>query len=363
MTLQHRDEQIGFIGVGNIGNPMARQMIAAGHSLVVFDLRGEAMENLLELGADAGASAADVASRCSVVFTSLPGPVEVDAAVAGGEGILSAASAGDIHVDLSSNSITAVQRLAALEAQHGVTYIDAPVTGGVTGAEAGTLTVLGSGDEQAFERVRPLLDAIGANVFHLGEAGTGCLFKLINNVIILCGNQIVQEALVLGVKAGLDPENLSEKLRLGTARPYMGLAPYLLGRRFENPSFTLKLAEKGRLARARSRARQPRPDAGRQRRAPDLSAGTRRRPWRAVVSRPRLRRSRWGRTPRSLRYSSTPGGPRSNPPNGLACPWHPLALLADGPVHDLEVADVGDAAVGVVIDQHEAGPAVPEFVA
>ena len=244
MTLPNRDEQIGFIGVGNIGNPMARQMIAAGHSLVVFDLRAETMENLLELGADAGASAADVASRCSVVFTSLPGPVEVDVAVAGGEGILSAASAGDIHVDLSSNSITAVQRLAALEAQHGVTYIDAPVTGGVTGAEAGTLTVLGSGDEQAFERVRPLLDAIGANVFHLGEAGTGCLFKLINNVIILCGNQIVQEALVLGVKAGLDPENLLEKLRLGTARPYMGLAPYLLGRRFENPSFTLKLAEK-----------------------------------------------------------------------------------------------------------------------
>ena len=244
MTLPNRDEQIGFIGVGNIGNPMARQMIAAGHSLIVFDLRGETMENLLELGADAGASAADVASRCSVVFTSLPGPVEVDAAVAGGEGILSAASAGDIHVDLSSNSITAVQRLAALEAEHSVTYIDAPVTGGVTGAEAGTLTVLGSGEEQAFERVRPLLNAIGANVFHLGEAGTGCLFKLINNVIILCGNQIVQEALVLGVKAGLDPENLSEKLRLGTARPYMGLAPYLLGRRFENPSFTLKLAEK-----------------------------------------------------------------------------------------------------------------------
>ena len=244
MTLPNRDEQIGFIGVGNIGNPMARQMIAAGHSLVVFDLRGETMENLLELGADAGQSAADVASRCSVVFTSLPGPVEVDAGVAGAEGILSGASVGDIHVDLSSNSITAVQRLAALEAEHGVTYIDAPVTGGVTGAEAGTLTVLGSGDEDAFERVRPLLDAIGANVFHLGEAGTGCLFKLINNVIILCGNQIVQEAMVLGVKAGLDPENLLEKLRLGTARPYMGLAPYLLGRRFENPSFTLKLAEK-----------------------------------------------------------------------------------------------------------------------
>jgi 2-hydroxymethylglutarate dehydrogenase len=137
-----------------------------------------------------------------------------------------------------------VKRLAEQEAAAGVSYIDAPVTGGVPGAEAGTLTVLGSGDEAAFERVRPLLAVIGSNIFHLGEAGSGCLFKLLNNVIILCGNQIVQEALVLGTKAGLDPEDLVEKLRLGTARPYMGLAPYLLGKRFDNPSFTLRLAEK-----------------------------------------------------------------------------------------------------------------------
>ena len=240
----NREAQIGFIGAGNIGNPMARQMIAAGHQLVVFDLRPEAIENLLELGADAADSPADIAARCSVVFTSLPGPVEVEAVVTDPDGILAGASEGDIHIDLSSNSITTVQRLAALEAERGLAYIDAPVTGGVPGAEAGTLTVLGSGDAEAFDRVRPYLEAIGANIFHLGEAGSGCLVKLINNMIVLCGTHIVQEAFVLGAKAGLEPGPLLEQLRLGTARPYLGLAPYLLGRRFENPSFTLRLAEK-----------------------------------------------------------------------------------------------------------------------
>ena len=239
-----RDQQIGFIGTGNIGNPMARQLINADHQLVIFDLRPEVMENLLELGAESADSCAEVASRCSVVFTSLPGPPEVEDAITGVHGILEGAQVGTIHVDLSSNSITTVRRLAKLEAAAGVAYIDAPVTGGVPGAEAGTLTVLGSGEADAFERVRPLLEHIGENIFHLGEAGAGCLFKLLNNVIILCGNQIVQEALVLGTKAGLDPEDLVEKLRLGTARPYMGLAPYLLGKRFDNPSFTLRLAEK-----------------------------------------------------------------------------------------------------------------------
>ena len=239
-----RDQQIGFIGTGNIGNPMAKNLIAAGHQLVIYDLRPEVLENLLELGAEPAESCAEVASRCAVVFTSLPGPPEVEAAITGADGILAGAAAGDIHIDLSSNSITTVRRLAQIEADAGVSYIDAPVTGGVPGAVAGTLTVLGSGDAEAFERVRPLLEPIGANIFHLGEAGSGCLFKLLNNVIILCGNQIVQEALVLGTKAGLDPEDLVEKLRLGTARPYMGLAPYLLGKRFDDPSFTLRLAEK-----------------------------------------------------------------------------------------------------------------------
>ena len=239
-----RDQQIGFIGTGNIGNPMARQLIRGGQQLVVYDLRPEVMENLLELGAESASSAAEVASRCSIVFTSLPGPTQIEAATVGPDGILAGASPGDIHIDLSTNSVKGVERILQLETNAGVIHIDAPVTGGVVRAGQGTLTILGSGDAETFERIRPLLDHIGDHVFHLGEAGMGCLYKLINNTIVLCGHMIVQEALVLGAKAGLDPLDLVDKLRRGTARPYMRLAEQFLDKHWENPTTTMVIAEK-----------------------------------------------------------------------------------------------------------------------
>ena len=245
MTDSSRDQRIGFIGTGNIGNPMARQLIRGGHQLVVFDLRPEVMENLLELGAESADSAAEVASRSSVVFTSLPGPPQIEAAT---DWLLKESSPeplpGDIHVDLSTNSLRGVQRIVGLETDAGVVHIDAPVTGGVVRAGQGELTVYGSGDPETFERVRPLLDHIGSNVFHLGDAGMGCLYKLVNNSIVLSGHMIVQEALVLGAKAGLDVPDLVEKLRLGTARPYMGLVDHFLARQWENPPSTMVIAEK-----------------------------------------------------------------------------------------------------------------------
>ena len=136
-------------------------------------------------------------------------------------------------------------------------HIDAPVTGGVGRAGEGTLTVYGSGDSDTFERGRPLLDHIGANVFHLGDAGMGCLYKLVNNVIVLSGHMIVQEALVLGARAGLDVPDLVEKLRLGTARPYMGLVDHFLAKQWENPPSTMVIAEKDvRLALELAREQQ-----------------------------------------------------------------------------------------------------------
>ncbi len=235
---------IGFIGTGNIGNPMARHVLAAGHDLIVFDLNTASTENLAELGARLATSPREVAETCRVVFTSLPGPQQVEDVARGADGLLAATQRGDIHIDLTTNSVSAVKRMAALEAANGVAYLDAPVTGGVAGAEAGTLTVLASGDRLAFDKVEPFLQAIGTNVFYLGETGTGTLVKLINNLIVLCAGQLMQEGLVLGAKAGLDPANLYEMLRLGTARPFIGLMPQVLGRRFENPSFSLGLAAK-----------------------------------------------------------------------------------------------------------------------
>lgn len=235
---------IGFIGTGNIGNPMARHILEGGFELVVHDRNPAASENLAELGAGRAGSPREVAERCRIVLSSLPGPRDVEEVASGPDGLASGAQAGDIHVDLTTNSVTAAQRMAAAAAARGTLYLDAPVTGGVAGAEAGTLTVLASGDRVAFEKAEPILKAIGENIFYLGESGTGTLVKLINNLIVLCAGHLMQEGLVLGAKAGLDPEKLYEMLRLGTARPYVGLMPFVMGRKFENPTFTLGLATK-----------------------------------------------------------------------------------------------------------------------
>lgn len=235
---------VGFIGTGNIGNPMARHILEAGHDLVVHDLREERANNLIELGAAWADSPKAVAERCRIVFTSLPGPPEVEAVVHGDNGILAGARPGDIHVDLSTNSVTAVQRLEADARAHGVIFVDAPVTGGVVGAEAGTLTLLASGDPGAVERTRPIMEAFGAHIFSLGSPGTGTLVKQINNVVSLCTSVLVAEVLVLGAKAGLDSKQLYEMLKVGSAGPHVGRMPLQVERKFDNPTFALALAAK-----------------------------------------------------------------------------------------------------------------------
>ena len=196
---------IGFIGTGNIGTPMAANLIRAGYQLRVHDLEPTRCEALLELGAELGGSPRELAESCSTLMTSLPGPPEVEEVLLGAEGILTGASPGSIYVDLSTNLPSVVSRLAAAAANAGVTMLDAPVSGGVAGAEEATLAVMVGGDEAAFEQCRPLFEVIGENVFYMGESGQGALVKLINNQVSLSARQVVVEALVLARKAGLDP--------------------------------------------------------------------------------------------------------------------------------------------------------------
>lgn len=236
--------RLGFIGTGNIGNPMARNLIKAGHDLVVNDLRPDACANLLELGAVWTESPAAVASQTGVIFTSLPGPAEVEAVLTGVEGILAGAQPGTVYFDLSTNAPATARRLAAVAAERGVAYLDAPVSGGVTGAEQATLAVMVGGDKATFETHKPLLEAIGANVFHLGEVGAGCTAKLANNLVAIGTSHLINEALVMGVRAGIDAQTLYQVMNVSSASRFVQGVPRLLERAFDAPTFTLALSAK-----------------------------------------------------------------------------------------------------------------------
>jgi 3-hydroxyisobutyrate dehydrogenase len=234
----------GFIGTGNMGNPMARNLIKGGVELVVTDVRKEACANLIELGALWADTPKEIAQQSEVVFTSLPGPRQIDEVALAGDGLYAGATQGMVHVDLSSNSLSAVKRLAALAAQQGIAFMDAPVSGGVQGAEAGTLSVMIGGEQAAFDTVKPLFDMIGGNVFHLGEVGAGTIHKLTNNMLALGQALLLQEVVTMGVKAGFDPKSLHSVWSVSSGRGQAAMMPNVLKRNWENPFFSLALSAK-----------------------------------------------------------------------------------------------------------------------
>jgi 3-hydroxyisobutyrate dehydrogenase-like beta-hydroxyacid dehydrogenase len=236
--------KLGFIGTGHMGNPITRHLLKAGHDLTVYDKRQESTANLIELGAVWGENPAGVAEASEVVFTSLPGPPEVDDAVLGENGILDGARPGMLHVDLSSNLPSAVQRLSRIERARGLDFMDAPLSGMVVGAEEGTLTIFVGAEEATLERARPLLEHFGKNIFHVGPVGSGNILKLTNNMMIHASSLLVQEALAIGVKAGIDAEKLYEIWNVSSSSRFVQGIPRLLERNFDNPSFTLALTAK-----------------------------------------------------------------------------------------------------------------------
>ncbi|MBV1906381.1 MAG: NAD(P)-dependent oxidoreductase [Pseudomonadales bacterium] len=245
---------IGFIGTGEIGNPMAEQILKAGYPLSVFDLDKKAAENLLGLGAKWASSIEDIARKNDVVFTSLPGPTEVEAVICQPGGLISGASKGLIHVDLSTSSIVAVKRAKERELEAGIHFLDAPVSGGAVGARNASLSVMVSGDKAAFDTAEAVIKCFGGNVFYLGEEnGKGTMAKLINNAILFAANQVVQEGLVLGKKAGFEMEELHEILKASSSASHLGMMPLYLSRKFDK-GFPVKLAEKD-LAMALESAR------------------------------------------------------------------------------------------------------------
>ena len=208
---------IGFVGLGQMGGPMSRRLLAAGYELVVHDLRAEAVEGLVAAGAEAAKSPAEVAGRAEIVLVSLPTPQVVSAVALGPDGLIHG-GALRTYVDLSTTGQAVAVEVAAALAERGVTTLDAPVSGGVRGAINGTLAVMVAGASAELERVRPLLEVFG-RVFHVGERpGLGQLMKLANNFLSATAIVATAEAVVLGVKGGLDPATMLAVINASTGR-------------------------------------------------------------------------------------------------------------------------------------------------
>ncbi|HJU28196.1 MAG TPA: NAD(P)-dependent oxidoreductase [Candidatus Binataceae bacterium] len=241
--------RIGFIGLGNMGGPMALNLIKAGHSLVVNDIRREMAEAHLSGGAKWADTPADVARGCELVLTSLPGPKEVEAVCLGGEnGIIHGIGRETVYADLSTNSPTVVRRLHATFAAKGIAMLDAPVSGGVAGARNASLAVMVGGDEAVYNKVKPALDGIGDKVTYIGAIGAGSVAKLVHNMIAICSTQILAEAFTMGVKAGVPAQTLLTAVQnsaYGQGMMLKGtMAKMVLRGNFDRVSFALKLARK-----------------------------------------------------------------------------------------------------------------------
>ena len=236
--------RLGFVGLGMMGAPIARRLLAAGHELLVHDRAADAVGRLVEAGAVAARSPADAASGAAAVFLSLPGPPEVTVVVEGDGGVLQADPRPALIVDLSTNAPSAVLALSERCRDAGVAFVDAPVSGGAARAVTGELSVMVGASPDDHDAAAPLLGCFASEVFHVGPTGAGTVAKLANNQLFLGAALVVQEAYLLAASAGLEPNDLHPILKASSASAYASLAPLLLGRRFDDVIFRLDIAAK-----------------------------------------------------------------------------------------------------------------------
>lgn len=199
-------DRIGVIGLGNMGRPMAANLLHHRGDLVVHDLRPAAADDLREEGAVWAGDPRTLAGQVEVVVTSLPGPRQIEQVAFGESGLFSTLPSGSLWIDTSTNDPALARRLASEALDRGCAFVDAPVTGGVIGARSATLKIMAGGEEKDIERARPVLSAIASSVIHTGPAGTGCAMKLIVNFLGIAHTALAAEALSLGRASGLTPD-------------------------------------------------------------------------------------------------------------------------------------------------------------
>lgn len=239
--------RIGFIGLGTMGAFMAANLQKAQYRLVVNDMRREAAARHLENGAEWGATPREIAEKCDLVFTSLPGPPEVEAVVFGRDGLLDGARPGLAYFDLSTNSQALMRRVHAALAEKGAHGFDAPVSGGPKGAETGRLAIWVGGDRSVYETHKKVLDAIGDRVAYIGPIGSATVAKLVHNMAGYAIQTAIAEVFTMGVKAGVDPLELWKAIRqgaLGRRRTFDRIPDQFLINKYDPPAFALKLAHK-----------------------------------------------------------------------------------------------------------------------
>lgn len=234
--------KIGFIGLGIMGKPMSKNLLKAGHELIVLDTKKSAVDELVAAGAKAASSPKEVAEQAELVITMLPNSPQVKEVVLGPNGVLEGATPGLIFVDMSSIAPLVSRELAEALAAKGVAMLDAPVSGGEPKAIDGTLSVMAGGSQETFDRCLPVLKAMAASVVLTGDIGAGNVTKLANQIIVALNIAAMSEALVLATKAGVQPELVYQAIRGGLAGSTVldAKAPLVMDRKF-NPGFRIKL--------------------------------------------------------------------------------------------------------------------------
>ncbi|NPV54943.1 MAG: 2-hydroxy-3-oxopropionate reductase [Firmicutes bacterium] len=236
------NSKVGFIGLGIMGKPMAKNLIKAGYKLVLYDINPAPVQELVSLGAEAAKSPKEVAQKTEVIITMLPNSPHVKQVVLGENGVLEGAKPGSIIIDMSSKAPLVSVEVAAKAKEKGIRMMDAPVSGGEPGAIAGTLSIMVGGDEKDFEEYRDMLLCMGKSVVRVGDIGSGNTTKLANQIIVALNIAAVSEALVLATKAGVSPKLVYDAIRGGLAGSNVldTKAPLMMARKFD-PGFKIDL--------------------------------------------------------------------------------------------------------------------------
>ncbi|WP_175839306.1 NAD(P)-dependent oxidoreductase [Burkholderia anthina] len=235
MNSQSRGNTVGFVGLGMMGGPMAENILKKGHKLVVYDIDKQKVDRLVALGAQPADGPADVSRQARIVISMVDTTAQAEEVIIGSGGFIAAAQAGDVVISMSTIDPMALRKMQDVLAGKGIDIIDSPVTGMEKGAKEGTLKAYVGGKPEALEKARPVLDAMTSQILHLGEVGNGIAMKLVNNMLFQVNRVLIAEALALGAKVGLDPQQMVEVISntTGNSVAFQYSAPRILAREFE----------------------------------------------------------------------------------------------------------------------------------